>query len=106
MTFAVAVLAASHEQPVAKWTLLGSKWQSQVWVATSSTISNALLWFAFAEGVAIYFWNRACAGATVSAISFFTTVPLYGIDLSSVLVVSFVRFAKGGRAQWRCLSSR
>jgi hypothetical protein len=62
----VAVLAASNGAPIDEWSILNSTFQPQVWVAVMSVVSNALLGYAFVEGVAIQFWRQACNGTTVS----------------------------------------
>jgi hypothetical protein len=63
---AAAVLGFSNKYAVEDWEKFRPNYQPQVWVAACSVLSNALLAFAFAEGVSIYFWTRATAGTTVS----------------------------------------
>jgi hypothetical protein len=66
MALSIFVLSSSHNQPWEEWKFLGlPDMQPQVWVAAFSTLSGALLNFAFIEGVASNFWTRANAGTTV-----------------------------------------
>ncbi len=66
------VLRFSDKYPVEEWKKLKPNFQPQVWVAACSVLSNALLAFAFTEGLALYFWTRATSGTTVSCgLSFF-----------------------------------
>ncbi len=63
----VGVLIFSHDAPNGEWRvpLLKSAQQPQVWLAVFSTVANSLLGYAFAEGLAIYFWRLASRGTTV-----------------------------------------
>jgi hypothetical protein len=60
------VLGFSNTYAVEDWDKFRVNFQPQVWVAACSVLSNALLAFAFTEGVALYFWTRATAGTMVS----------------------------------------
>lgn len=53
--------------PIEDWQILSLNAQPQVWVSILSTVTNALLEYAFIEGLAILFWNQAVRGTMVSA---------------------------------------
>jgi hypothetical protein len=61
----VCVLVASNDVPISQWRFAGIKLQPQVWVFAFATIANALLGYAFAEGLVTLFWRQACRGTTV-----------------------------------------
>jgi hypothetical protein len=63
---ALGILATSDGLPVNEWRIARSKLQPQVWLAAISTLSNALLAYAFAEGLAVNIWRTASSGTTVS----------------------------------------
>ena len=63
---AVIVLAVSNGSPIENWQVEQVKIQPQVWVSIFSTITNALLAYSLAEGLAILFWRQAGRGTTVS----------------------------------------
>jgi hypothetical protein len=65
---AAGVLGFSDKYAVEDWETFRPDFQPQVWVAACSVLSNALLAFAFSEGLALYFWTRATAGTTVSLV--------------------------------------
>jgi hypothetical protein len=66
MALSIFILSSSNKQLWSEWTFLGVPGvQPQVWVSAFSTLSGALLSFAFIEGVAVNFWTRATAGTTV-----------------------------------------
>jgi hypothetical protein len=83
---AIGVLATSDGLPVNEWRMARSKLLPQVWLAALSTLSNSLLAYAFAEGVALSIWRKACSGTTVnnnfflrifcSAALFYSSLPL------------------------------
>ncbi len=64
--------------------------QLQVWIAVFSTISNVLLAYGFAEGVAIRFWLIAQRGTTVGILDFFSpNLPTCPYFVSPLLLVVF-----------------
>jgi hypothetical protein len=65
MAGVIYLLVDSNEKEVSQWAFVGLHWQPQVWVAIGSTLSGALLNFAFVEGLVIFFWTHAQAGTTV-----------------------------------------
>jgi hypothetical protein len=66
------------------------KVQLQVWIAAFSTISNGLLAYGFAEGVAIRFWYIAQCGTTVRISSSTPRLPIFSFFRgSSLLPVDF-----------------
>jgi hypothetical protein len=84
-SLSAVLLIASHESPIDNWHFLGMKVQLQVWIAAFSTISNGLLAYGFAEGVAIRFWHLAQCGTTVS-ISPTPRLPIFRLLLLPVVV--------------------
>ena len=56
---AVGILIISNGQPTSSWTI-----QPTVYLAIASAITNILLHFAFAEGVAVAWWRRATENNT------------------------------------------
>jgi hypothetical protein len=67
------VLISSGYVPNGQWHIKGIKepQQPQVWMAAFSTMANALLSYAFAEGMAVNVWRLANHGTTV------TNAPVY-----------------------------
>jgi hypothetical protein len=76
----MGILAASDGLPVNEWRMARSKLQPQVWMAALSALSNSLLAYAFAEGVALSIWRKACSGTTVN------DYYVYGFSFSCVIV--------------------
>ncbi len=70
------MVIASHNVPIDEWHIGRINVQPQVWVSAFSTIANALLGYAFAEGIAISFWRRAIHGTTVRSLPLLITLHL------------------------------
>jgi hypothetical protein len=70
--------------PISQWRIAGITLQPQVCVSILSTVANALLGFAFAEGLVIYFWKHAIFG---------TTVPILSPSLSGALTLLLTPFS-------------
>lgn len=63
---ATALLIVSRGSPISRWHVRGMRIQPQVWLSILSTIMDALIIFALAEGATIAFWKHATRGTTVS----------------------------------------
>ncbi|KAF2454217.1 hypothetical protein BDY21DRAFT_107255 [Lineolata rhizophorae] len=84
---AAAVLAASNESALSKWEVGKLPVQPQVWVSLLSTIMDALLVFALAEGVSCSFWRKAETGVTL--------FELYEYFESSAVIGAIARLFRG-----------
>jgi hypothetical protein len=62
---AIAILVASDDVPLEQWQIYGHRVQPTVILAVLSTLTNILLYYAFAIGITINWWTSAWKGTTL-----------------------------------------